>query len=522
MQRKLDIFISYRRADGAKYARILQLKLIERGYRVFLDYDELTDGIFGENIRKAIDEAPIFISILSPHYLDRCTNEHDWVRNEFKLALQKKKYFIFVNPDKTFDGIPGGTPEDIAKTIGCIQHSEISFGEALEATVDFLVTHRIEPILGNPKEKASWLSRKKSNRTISDIFISYSRDDKSQVHPFSDYISTAVSRNCWIDLKGIESGEEFEDVIMKAIDECQVVLFMLSDRSLNSKWTKREVLYAESEGKRIVPVLVNGDKLRGWFKFHFGNVDFININSEEQKIKLVKNLRTWLGVKEEEHEEGTSLPNKNENTTLIKKDAIRKYPKKKFLVTGVLIVIVGIVIISFLALASSFKDIVAEENAKNEAIQADIDDHNMHAVEVGGIYGVPPSAFDNPQKMNEVVYFARYEQQTATFVCWYELYSITDGICSPEQVRKYFNKGAVLLFLKNMIHKEGVKDYLLTLANYGQDVSFTIEGEMDAIDEDLATQKQIEEHNKIKAMNIKDTIVIKSKQLHQLLSQISN
>lgn len=30
-----DIFISYRREGGAQYARILQLMLIQRGYKVF-------------------------------------------------------------------------------------------------------------------------------------------------------------------------------------------------------------------------------------------------------------------------------------------------------------------------------------------------------------------------------------------------------------------------------------------------------------------------------------------------------
>ena len=128
-----------------------------------------------------------------------------------------------------------------------------------------------------------------------DIFISYSRQDKTLVHPFVEQISKAVGRDCWIDLKGIESGEEFEDVIIQAIDKCHVVLFMLSDNSLMSPWTKREVYYAEGEGKRIVPILVDGDKLRGWFKFHFGNVDYINIRSEEHKEKLIRNLRSWLG-----------------------------------------------------------------------------------------------------------------------------------------------------------------------------------------------------------------------------------
>ena len=44
-EKKYDIFISYRRDDGAQYARILQLELEKYHYNVFLDYEELTDGI---------------------------------------------------------------------------------------------------------------------------------------------------------------------------------------------------------------------------------------------------------------------------------------------------------------------------------------------------------------------------------------------------------------------------------------------------------------------------------------------
>ena len=51
MNNKYDIFISYRRKWGALYSRILQLKLQEKGYKVFLDYDELRDGKFDEKIK---------------------------------------------------------------------------------------------------------------------------------------------------------------------------------------------------------------------------------------------------------------------------------------------------------------------------------------------------------------------------------------------------------------------------------------------------------------------------------------
>lgn len=128
------------------------------------------------------------------------------------------------------------------------------------------------------------------------IFISYSRIDKNIVFPFIKRIENELNTTCWIDSEGIESGSQFEEVIVNAIDESKVVLFMLSDSSINSKWTKREVLYAEDEGKRIVPIVVDDKGLRKWFRFHFGNVDYIDINDEGQCDKLLNNLASWIGV----------------------------------------------------------------------------------------------------------------------------------------------------------------------------------------------------------------------------------
>lgn len=148
MKRKYDIFISYRRASGAQYARILQLMLSLRGYRVFLDYDELTDGKFGEHIKAAIIDAPIFMLVLSKEALVRCKNEDDWVRREIQLAISKGKHIIPVDPDGSFDGIPNDIPNDIKEEVGTHQHSDISFGQTLGLTVDYMVKTRIAPQIG--------------------------------------------------------------------------------------------------------------------------------------------------------------------------------------------------------------------------------------------------------------------------------------------------------------------------------------------------------------------------------------
>ena len=145
---KYDIFISYRRDGGAQYARILQLMLIQRGYKVFLDYDELTDGVFSDKIRAAIKDAPVFMLVLSGGAMQRCVNEGDWVREEITLAVQQQKHIVPVNPDNGFDGFPEGMPQELKNSIGSHQHSEISFGQALGATIDLMIKNRLVPTLG--------------------------------------------------------------------------------------------------------------------------------------------------------------------------------------------------------------------------------------------------------------------------------------------------------------------------------------------------------------------------------------
>ena len=148
MTNKYDLFISYRRDGGAQYARILQLMLIQRGYKVFLDYDELTDGVFSDKIVAAIKEAPVFMLVLSKGSMTRCANDGDWVRKEITLAVEQGKHIVPVNPDNGFDGFPEGMPEKLKDFIGSHQHSEISFGQALGATIDLMIKNRLVPTLG--------------------------------------------------------------------------------------------------------------------------------------------------------------------------------------------------------------------------------------------------------------------------------------------------------------------------------------------------------------------------------------
>lgn len=93
-----DIFISYRRKGaGAGVAGELQAKLANRGYKVFLDVDDIGSGAFPVQIDNAIKECNDFLLILSSGTLDRCSDERDWVRQEIMLAEQYGKNIVGVS-----------------------------------------------------------------------------------------------------------------------------------------------------------------------------------------------------------------------------------------------------------------------------------------------------------------------------------------------------------------------------------------------------------------------------------------
>ena len=106
-----DIFISYRRENGASTAKHLRDILTSKGYRVFFDTDSLRSGDFNRELLDVIKKCTDFIIILSPNALDRCVNEQDWVRQELACALENGKNIIPVMSDKFV--FPETLPNDV-------------------------------------------------------------------------------------------------------------------------------------------------------------------------------------------------------------------------------------------------------------------------------------------------------------------------------------------------------------------------------------------------------------------------
>lgn len=139
---------------------------------------------------------------------------------------------------------------------------------------------------------------------MSKVFISYKRKDREKVFKLKEKLEASIGMQCWIDLHGIASDAAFANVIVDAINDCEVFLFMYSHAvseivDYGNDWTVRELNFAQEKRKRIVFVNIDKTPLSDWFRLMFGTKQQVDGTSDESFRHLERDLRRWLKVKEQ-------------------------------------------------------------------------------------------------------------------------------------------------------------------------------------------------------------------------------
>src|SRR5258706_8730844 len=89
-----------------------------------------------------------------------------------------------------------------------------------------------------------------------EVFISYVHEDKSLAHQVRDGLE-AKGVSCWIASHNIHTGTSWTASIMEAINQCHLMIFILSDHSNNaSKEVLRELHCADTRNIPIIPLSV--------------------------------------------------------------------------------------------------------------------------------------------------------------------------------------------------------------------------------------------------------------------------
>ena len=135
-----------------------------------------------------------------------------------------------------------------------------------------------------------------------EIFISYCRKDFDKVKAIKDEIFRELGIDCWMDLDGIESGQQFEDVIISAIRDHDTLLFMLSPNSMSSEWALDELGFAIKIGKRIVLLYIESCEMSDKFYLRYNKYQTIDWNNSLQHNKLMQNFGKWFPKEERDAE----------------------------------------------------------------------------------------------------------------------------------------------------------------------------------------------------------------------------
>lgn len=139
------------------------------------------------------------------------------------------------------------------------------------------------------------------SKTVYDVFISYSRRDMKVAQEICAALKEA-GLTYFIDQQGIEAGQNFPQVLAEAIDDSTVFLFLASQNSFQSKFTRGEVTYAfnHKHSGTIIPYIIDGsDQMPGDLELMLGNFNWRRIEQYPIGEPLIADIRKAIANPEE-------------------------------------------------------------------------------------------------------------------------------------------------------------------------------------------------------------------------------
>lgn len=155
-----------------------------------------------------------------------------------------------------------------------------NFGHSLRYTLDEAIA------IGNS-------ARDKQSDNRGQVFISYSRINKGFVNDLV-YRLKGSGFKVWIDNRELIAGNNWMDSLGDALDTSDILLLIMSAEALSSQYVRMEYQYFLSQGKPIIPIMVETiDNLPAELTTN-QFVDFVDADYETAYAKLTQALTLHL------------------------------------------------------------------------------------------------------------------------------------------------------------------------------------------------------------------------------------
>ena len=137
-----------------------------------------------------------------------------------------------------------------------------------------------------------------------DVFISYSRADAKIADTICEAFDNA-GISYWIDRGGITSGDAFHEVIVRAIRESKITVFISSVNSNMSGYTIKEIVIAFKSKKHIIPFCIDEEPFADKIEFYLCDLDQLAYYLEKEFAiqRLVEDVARLLNKKTEVREQ---------------------------------------------------------------------------------------------------------------------------------------------------------------------------------------------------------------------------
>jgi hypothetical protein len=135
-----SVFISYRREGGAETARLMRYELLARGWRAFLDVEDLKAGHFDEELLAQVAAADNFLLVVSKDALEGCAQESDWLRKEILKAIETGRNIVPLLKEQATPPGKQDLPDEM-RPIGrfnCVDYSHVYYDATIARLLSFL------------------------------------------------------------------------------------------------------------------------------------------------------------------------------------------------------------------------------------------------------------------------------------------------------------------------------------------------------------------------------------------------
>ncbi len=131
-----------------------------------------------------------------------------------------------------------------------------------------------------------------------DVFLSYSREDKTRVLDLAGKLR-AAGVNLWIDQGGIDGAALWGESIVRALEGAKVLLLMVTPSAVNSHNVAKEVMLTSERKGNILPVHLEPTTIPLGLKYPLAGIQHIEFYHGDPDVNLQAILRSLdaLGVK---------------------------------------------------------------------------------------------------------------------------------------------------------------------------------------------------------------------------------